>query len=79
MQNLKHLAEGLTLGAASIGASVVTGTQNVVNTVENGELLPTLMNIPAPDQINTTMNLITQITILVVTLWRTLKKDKKQK
>lgn len=80
--NIKALAEGAILGAVSIGTSVATGTKNVVETVQSGQILPTLdiqAAIPEPAEISNIFNLITQLTILVVTLWKALKKPKPTK
>jgi hypothetical protein len=76
--NIKNLAEYAALGAASIGTSVMTGTKNAIETVSSGEILPTLdvITTPEPAEISNVFNLITQLTILIVTLWKALKKPK---
>jgi len=79
--NLKNIAEYVALGAASIATNVATGTKNVIETVSSGEILPTLdittNAIPEPSEISNVFNLVTQLTILIVTLWKALKKPKK--
>lgn len=78
--NIKNLIEGAALGAASVVTAVVTGTKNAVETVTTGEILPALdasSSLPEPSEISNIFNLITQLTILVVTLWKALKKPKK--
>lgn len=80
--NIKNIAEYVGLGVASVATSVVTGTKNVVETVSSGQILPTLdvnATIPDPSEISSVFNLITQITILIVTLWKALKKPKPTK
>lgn len=81
--NIKNIAEYVALGAASIGANVLTGTQNVIETVSSGEILPTLnittTAIPEPADISNIFNLVTQLTILIVTLWKALKRPKTTK
>lgn len=76
--NIKHITEYAALGVASIGTSLMTGTKNAVETVSSGEILPTLDIITAPDtaQVSNIFNLVTQLTILIVTLWKALKKNK---
>jgi hypothetical protein len=83
MTHLKTLVEGAMLGAISIGTNILTGTQNVIETVSSGEILPTIaeqasngIEIPSADAISTTFNLITQLAILLVTIWRFIKKDR---
>ena len=79
--NIKNIAEYVALGAASIATNLVTGTKNVVETVSSGQILPTLdvtsNAIPEPAEISNIFNLVTQLTILFVTLWKALKKPKK--
>lgn len=79
--NIKNLAEYAALGAASIATNVITGTKNVIETVSGGEILPTLdvITTPEPAEISNVFNLITQLTILIVTLWKALKKPKPTK
>ena len=83
MSKINTLAEGLTLATASIATNIATGTQNVIDTVASGEILPAISSsaqaaaeIPSPDTISTVANLLTQLAILVTTIWRLLKKDK---
>ena len=86
MSKLNEIAAGLSALAVSIGTNVVTGTKNVIETVAGGDVLPAVQSsaesmasdIPSPDNINTVFNLITQITILIVTLWKAIKKDKRK-
>jgi len=79
--NLKSIAEYAALGAVSIATNVATGTKNVIETVSSGQILPTLdittNAIPEPAEISNVFNLVTQLTILIVTLWKALKKPKK--
>ncbi len=81
--NIKNITEYVVLGAASIGTNILTGTQNVIETVSSGEILPTLnvttTAIPEPADISNVFNLITQLTILIVTLWKALKRPKTTK
>jgi hypothetical protein len=81
--NLKSIAEYAALGAVSIGTNLLTGTKNVIETVSSGEILPTLeittTVIPEPAEISNVFNLITQLTILIVTLWKALKRPKTTK
>lgn len=81
--NIKNIAEYVALGAASIGTNLLTGTKNVVQTVSSGQILPTLeittTAIPEPAEISNIFNLITQLTILIVTLWKALKRPKTTK
>jgi hypothetical protein len=81
--NIKNIAEYVALGAASIGANVLTGTKNVIETVSSGQILPTIdittTTVPEPAEISNVFNLITQLTILIVTLWKALKKPKPTK
>lgn len=82
MSKIQAIAEAATLGAISIGANIVTGTQNVVDTILGGDALPQVVEassasaIPSPDTISTVMNIITQLAILLTTFWRLVKKDK---
>ena len=67
MSKIQAIAEAATLGAISIGANIVTGTQNVIDTVLGGDALPQVVEassasaIPRPDTISTVMDIITQL------------------
>jgi hypothetical protein len=83
MSKFQTIAEGLTLGAISIATNIATETKNVIDTIAGGDILPEIASsaqqaseIPSPDTISTVMNVLTQLTILITTLWRLIKKDK---